>query len=213
MGAYQEVSDFVLTGNLEKVKETITKLIDEGKSPMEIITDGLIGGISLVGQKWKAGDMFLPEVIMSSKAMNAGMELLRPRLSDEKLSEIYRGKVIIGTVEGDIHSIGKNIVSMVLQSGGFIVVDLGVDVPAIKFIDAVESEKPDILGLSALLTLTVPRMSEVIGALTERHLRDKVRIMVGGAPINQEFADSIGADAYASDAISALEKARQLLDR
>jgi len=155
--------------------------------------------------------MFIPEVLASAKAMSGGMELLKPLIVAEELSTIHTGKVVIGTVQGDLHNIGKKIVSMILESGGFTVVDLGVDIPADKFVEAVKQEQPNILGLSALLTTTMPRMKDVIKALKEAGVRDKVRVIVGGAPITQDFADSIGADGYAPDAASALDKAKQLL--
>lgn len=177
---------------------------------MEIISEGLIRGMSVVGQRMKSGEMFIPEVLMSANAMNKGMEILKPLIAGEESLKIYAGKVIMGTVEGDVHSIGKSIVSTILESSGFTVLDIGVDVPADKFIEAVKHEQPKILGLSALLTTTMPRMKDVIEALKEAGFREKVWVMVGGAPVTQGFADSIGADGYAPDAVSALDKAKEL---
>ena len=161
----------------------------------------------------KSGEMFIPEVLMSAQCMGGGMELLKPLIVEEKLSTIYIGKIVIGTVHGDIHDIGKNIVRMILESGGFLVVDIGVDIPTEKFIDVVKQEQPDILGISSLLTTTMSHIGGVIEALKSSNLRDKVRVMIGGAPITQAFADSIGADGYAPDAGSALDKAKQLLGK
>lgn len=211
MAPYEELQESLIAGQEDKIKELIGTLLSRGNSPIEIMSEGLIRGMSVVGQKFKTGEMFIPELLMSAHAMSGGMELLKPLIVGEKLSAIYSGKVVIGTVKGDVHNIGKNIVAMILGTGGFTVVDIGVDVPPEKFIKAVEQEQPNILGLSALLTTTMPHMREVIEALKQSNLRDKVRIIVGGAPITQGFADSIGADGYAPDAVSALEKAKQLL--
>ena len=158
------------------------------------------------------GEMFIPEVLASANAVNEGMAMLRPLVVGDKMSTFYRGKVVIGTVEGDLHNIGKNIVAMLFESVGFEVVDLGVNVPADKFVTAVNQEQPNILGLSALLTTTMPRMKDVIKALEEASVRDKVRVMIGGSPITQKFADSIGADGFAPDAPSAVDKAKELMD-
>ena len=211
MESCQELQESILNGQSEKAQEIISALLQSGMSPNEIISEGLIKGMSIVGQNWKAGQMFIPEVLMAADIANQGMEVLKPLIVGDKLSTIHTGKFLIGTVQGDIHNIGKNLVSVVLQSGGFEVIDLGVDISADKFVEAVKQTRPDILGLSALLTLTMPRIKDVIEALQQSNLRDKVQVMVGGAPVTQEFADSIGADGYASDAISALDKAKQLV--
>lgn len=211
MAQYKELQESLLAGEEERIKELISSLLSKGTKPLEIISDGLIHGMSLVGQKFKTGELFIPELLMSAHAMSAGMEILRPLIVGEKLSAIRKGKVVIGTVKGDVHNIGKNIVAMILETGGFEVVDIGVDAPPEKFVEAVKKERPNILGLSALLTTTMPNMKEVIDVLKQNKFRDRVRIMVGGAPITQSFADSIGADGYAPDAISALDKANQLL--
>ena len=174
---------------------------------MEILSDGLLCGMSIVGKRFKACEIFIPGVLASAHAMSAGFELLKPVIAKDKLADVYAGKVVIGTVQGDLHNIGKKIVSMILESGGFIV----VDIPAEKFVEAVEQEQPNILGLSSLLSTTMPRIGDVIEALKRNNVRDKVRVMIGGAPITQAFADSIGADGYAPDAVSALDTAKQLL--
>ena len=211
MASYEQLQESLIVGQEGKVKEVTSTLLKEGNSPMEILSEGLLLGMSVVGQKFKTGEMFIPEVLASAHAMSAGFALLKPVIAEDKLSDVYVGKVVIGTVQGDLHNIGKKIVSMILESGGFTVVDIGVDVPTDKFVEAVEQEQPNILGLSSLLTTTMPRIGEVIEALKRSNLRDKVRVMVGGAPITQGFADSIGADGYAPDAVSALDKAKQLL--
>jgi len=211
MALYEELQESVITGQTDKVVGMVKTLLGSGKAPMEIISEGLIRGMSVVGQRMKSGEMFIPEVLVSANAMNKGMEILKPLIVGEESLTIYAGKVIMGTVEGDVHSIGKSIVSTILESSGFTVLDMGVDVPADKFIEAVKQEQPKILGLSALLTTTMPRMKDVIEALKEAGFREKVWVMVGGAPVTQGFADSIGADGYAPDAVSALDKAKELL--
>lgn len=210
MGVYKELQEAVISAQQDKVKEVVGLLIDRGNDPLEIISEGFIGGMSIVGQKMKAGEMFIPEVLASAQAMRQGMEILEPLIVGEKKSSAV-GKVVIGTVKGDVHNIGKNIVSMMLETAGFAIVDLGVDVPVDKFAEAVRRENPNILGLSALLSTTMPQMKEVIEALKRSDLRDKVKIMVGGAPVTQGFASSIGADGYAPDAGSAVDKAKQLI--
>ena len=211
MTTYEELGNSVIAGDADKVKEGVNILLKGGDSPMKIIDEGLTPSMSVVGQKMKAGEMFIPEVLASANAMNKGMEILKPLIAAEESLKLYAGKVIMGTVEGDVHRIGKGIVATILESGGFTVQDLGESVPAAKFVEAVEREQPKILGLSSLMTMTAPHMRDVIEALKRNNLRDKVQVMVGGAPITQDFADSIGADGYAPDAASALDKAKQLV--
>lgn len=211
MAAYEELQESIITGQPDKVKELVTGLLDGGGKPREIISEGLIRGMSVVGQRFKTGEMFIPEVIASAATMNRGLEILKPLIVGDELSNMSAGKVVIGTVQGDVHDIGRKLVGMILESGGFTVKDIGQDVSPDKFIEAVEREKPNILGLSALLTATMPLMGDVVEALKRRNLRDNVWVMVGGAPVSQEFADSIGADAYAADAVSAVDKAKQLI--
>lgn len=211
MAPYEELQETVIAGDADKVKEVIGDLLEKSDKPLKIISEGLIPGMSVVGQKMKDGEMYIPEVMASAHAMGQGMELLKPLITGDELSTIYKGKVVIGTVQGDLHNIGKKIVTMLIDSGGYTVVDLGVDVSADKFVEAVKQEKPDILGLSSLLTTTMPRMPEAIEALKRNNLRDGVKIIVGGAPVSQKFADSIGADGYAPDAVYALDKVKQLM--
>ncbi|MFC2062880.1 corrinoid protein, partial [Chloroflexota bacterium] len=184
--------------------------LSEGADPHVIITKGLIGSMSIVGERFKNGDMFIPEVLMSTNAMHKGLDLVNPLLSES--DQKPRGKFIIGTVAGDIHDIGKKIVSFLLEGNGFEVIDLGVDVQDEIFVQAIEEHKPDILGMSALLTTTMPNMGTVIDLLKEKSIRDKVKIIVGGASVNQEFADSIGADGYAAEAVSAVEWAKKIIE-
>lgn len=213
MATYEELQELVITGDKEKVPGVVNTLLGSKKDPMEVITEGLIGGMNVVGVKFKAGDMFIPEVMASAQALNAGMDILKPMIMGADSSSFFIGKYVIGTVAGDIHSIGKSIVAMLLEATGFEVFDLGVDVSVAKFLEVVKQEKPDILGMSALLTPTVPRMRDVIEALKEAGIRDKVKVMVGGSPINHDIATSLGADSYAPEAQSAVEKARELVGK
>jgi 5-methyltetrahydrofolate--homocysteine methyltransferase len=213
MTNFEQLQQLVITGQKDKVKDVVSDLLKKGFKPMDIISQGLIGGMNTVGARFKAGDMFIPEVMFSSHAMKEGMDQLKPLILGDASKSFYTGKVVIGTVQGDLHHIGKNIVAMLLESSGFQVIDLGVDVANAMFIEAVKKEKPDIVGMSALLTPTVPRMKDVIEALKEAGLRDKVFVMIGGAPVSQATADSVGADAYAPEAQSAVEKAKALLSK
>ena len=213
MSTYDELTNHLIAGNESEVCELVGAFLKEGDSPAAIISDGLIHGMSIVGKKMKSGDMFIPEVLASAGAMSKAMELLKPLLVGEELARIYQGKVVMGTVEGDLHNIGKKLVSMILESGGFEVLDIGVDVPVDILVETVRREKPDVLGLSALLTTTMPRMKEVIESLVNGHVREGVRVMIGGAPVTQEFADAIGADGYAPNAILALDLAKRLAGR
>ena len=210
MASYEELQELIITGQKDKVTTAVKTLLDSGKAPMEIINDGLTAGMNVVGVKFKAGDMFIPEVMISAHAMKEGMDILKPLVAGES-SSLSTKKAVLGTVEGDIHSIGKSIVAMLLESSGFEIIDIGVDIPAARFVEAVKKEQPVIVGMSAMLTTTMSRMKDVIEALKEASLRGKTHVMVGGAPITQEFADEIGADGYAPDASSAVEKAKGLI--
>jgi len=211
MAKYEELQELIVTGQKDKVAAVVKTLLDSGKAPMEIINDGLTGGMNVVGAKFKAGDMFIPEVMISAHAMKEGMDILKPLVAGES-SSLSAKKAVLGTVEGDIHSIGKSIVAMLLESSGFEIIDIGVDIPVARFVEAVQKERPAIIGMSAMLTTTMSRMKDVIEALKEASLRDNTRVIIGGAPITQEFADSIGADGYAPDASSAVEKAKTLIE-
>jgi corrinoid protein of di/trimethylamine methyltransferase len=182
--------------------------LDGGLAPGEVLKGGLLTGMDRVGVDFRAGDLFVPEVLIAARAMHAGMDILKPLLTEGEAE--MAGKVVIGTVEGDLHDIGKNLVAMMLEGGGFEIVDLGTDVPPAKFVEAVNKEQPDLIGMSALLTTTMPRMKSTIEALTEAGVRESVKVMVGGAPVTKDYADDIGADGYASDAGSAVQLARSL---
>lgn len=206
MSKYQELAETVIRGDMQKVKELTQKLLDAGEDPMAIISEGLTAGINEVGIRFKEGKMFVPEMMMSAQAMKAGVELVKPVIPASDIP--VTGKVVIGSVKGDLHDIGKNLVIMMLESSGFDVVDLGVDVPVEKFVQAVKEYKPRIVGMSSLLTTTMPVMKKVIEALAHENLRSDVKVIVGGAPVSQEFANEIGADGYAPDAASASEMCR-----
>lgn len=209
MSFLEALSQAVIEGQEQQVKELTQKALAEGLKPLEIINEGLIKGMNVVGQRFKVGDMFVPEVLMSARAMTAGMDMVKPLLVDGEMTN--KGTVVIGTVKGDLHDIGKNLVGMMLEGAGYKVVDLGTDTAPEAFVQAVQENNAQVLGLSALLTTTMLAMKQTIEALQVAGLRDKVKVMVGGAPITQEFADEIGADGYAPDAASAVELVNQLL--
>jgi len=209
MAKYQELADSILTGNNVKSKEITQDLVNKGIDPAEILNEGLIAGMEVVGRKFKANEMYIPEVLIAARAMHAAMDILKPLLSESGAPA--RGTAVIGTVQGDLHDIGKNLVAMMLEGAGFNVIDIGVDIPPEKFIEEVNVNKADILGLSALLTTTMPAMKDVIEAAKKDSLAKSVKIIIGGAPVTQEYADSIGADGYAPDASTAVEVAEELL--
>lgn len=200
------VSESLQRGDAEKVKELVKQALAEGLVPKEILENGLIKGMGIIGEKFKKNEVYVPEVLIAARAMHAGMDVLRPKLVETGVKNI--GKVIIGTVTGDLHDIGKNLVKMMLEGVGFEVVDLGVDVSVEKFVEAAKEHQPNIIGMSALLTTTMVNMPEVIKALEAAGLRDKVKIMIGGAPITQNYAEQIGADSYSPDAASAADMAK-----
>lgn len=204
----QKIASKLYEGEDEEVAELVQKALDSGLTPKDILQDGLIAGMDQVGKDFKAGDLFVPEVLIAARAMHAGMNVLRPLLSASDSPTV--GKYVIGTVKGDLHDIGKNLVKMMLEGAGFETVDLGTDVAPEAFVQAVRQHKPRIVGMSALLTTTMVNMKTTIDALQEAGLRDSVRIMVGGAPVTAAFAQQIGADAYAPDAATAVDVARKL---
>lgn len=209
MEVLQRISEELQKGNYEEVPKLVREALNAKISPANILSDGLVAGMDVVGDKFRRDELFLPEVLISARAMQAGMNVLRPRLVETGVR--LAGKVILGTVKGDLHDIGKNLVGMLMEGAGFQVIDLGVDVPPEKFVGAVKSNEANLLGLSALLTTTMPRMKEVIESLTEAGIRQTVKVMVGGAPVTEKFAHDIGADGYAPDAASAVEKVRGLI--
>jgi len=206
---FTELAANLIEGNAPKVKELTEKALAEGIEPGRIINEGLIPGMNEVGRLFKAGEFFIPEVLVAARAMHAGLDIVKPLLSSYESEPV--GMAVVGTVKGDLHDIGKNLVAMMLEGAGFQVIDLGVDVPPAKFVEAVKERRPHLVGMSALLTTTMPSMKATIEALQEAGLRDKVKVMVGGAPLTQRYADEIGADGYAPDASSAVDKARELL--
>lgn len=199
----------ILEGKRNEAVELTQKLVDAGVSPKQILDEGLIAGMSIAGEKFKNGEYFVPEILVAARAMKASMEILRPLLVATDVQPI--GTMVIGTVRGDLHDIGKNLVAMMVEGAGFKVVDLGVDVTADKFVAAAKEHNAQIVGMSALLTTTMTYIPEVIKAFDAEGLRPKVKLIVGGAPVTQEWADQIGADGYAPDAATAVDKCKELL--
>ena len=206
---YGQLSEAVLGGNLKDIKKLTQTALDDGSSAQQVLDLGLLPGMDEVGKLFKTGAMFIPEVLLSARTMAAAMDVLKPLLAMGEGSG--RGTVVIGTVQGDLHNIGKNLVAMMLEGAGFNVVDLGIDVKPQAFLDAVKQHKPKLLGMSALLTTTMPRMDETIRALEEAGIRSQVKVMVGGAPVTHDFVARIGADAYAANAGSAVDVAKTLV--
>lgn len=209
MADLQGIAENVIKGNAPEVERLVREAIDEGVSAAEILNQGLVAGMNVVGDKFKKNEFYVPEVLIAARAMKAGMALLRPLLADTGVKPV--AKFLIGTVKGDLHDIGKNLVAMMMEGAGFQVIDLGIDVPPEKFVEVIKAESPELVGMSALLTTTMISMKDTIEALDRAGVRDKVKVMVGGAPVTQDYADEIGADGYAPDAASAVDKAKELL--
>ncbi len=205
----QEIATNLYNGNAKAVAELVQKALDQGVSPSEVLNGGLVAGMDEVGKGFKAGELFVPEVLIAARAMHAGMDVLRPLLAESDVPSA--GKFVIGTVKGDLHDIGKNLVKMMVEGGGFQVVDLGVDVAPDAFVKAVREHQPDIVGMSALLTTTMTSMKDVIEALQEAGLRKSVKVIIGGAPVTDAYAKEIGADGYAPDAATAVDVARAMV--
>jgi 5-methyltetrahydrofolate--homocysteine methyltransferase len=197
-------------GYQEEVEQEVQELLNRELAPYQILTNGLIAGMDLVGEDFREGILFVPEVLMAAKAMKGGMAILRPLLSETDAPT--QGTVLIGTVKGDIHDIGKDLVAMLLEGAGFTVIDIGVNNDVEDFLEAIEEHKPEILGMSALLTTTMPYMETVIQALEENGIRDQLIVLVGGAPLHEAFAKEIGADAYCRDAAMAVDTVRKMLE-
>jgi len=211
MSDFQQMQKDLYEGNADAVKAGVQKALAGGMSAQDILNQGLLAGMDRVGCDFKAGDLYIPEVLMCANAMHAGLDVLRPLLAESRGGgQSLLGKIVIGTVRGDMHDIGKNLVSMMLEGAGFEITDLGIDVAPEKFIEAVRAQQPKIVGMAAMLTTTMPVMKTVIEALQEAGLRDKVKVLVGGAPVTSAFARQIGADAYAPDAATAIDVARGL---
>jgi 5-methyltetrahydrofolate--homocysteine methyltransferase len=196
-------------GKMDEVKKLTQEALDGGESAEAILKQGLIPGMEQIGIRFKNGDIYIPEVLIAARAMHAGMDVLKPILS--KSNTPMAGKVVIGTVKGDLHDIGKNLVAMMLEGGGFEVVDLGVDVPPEKFLKAVNEHQPQVVAMSALLTTTLKDMKNTIDVIKQAGRKDRVKTIVGGAPVTEKFANDIGADAYAPDAASAVDAVKSLL--
>jgi 5-methyltetrahydrofolate--homocysteine methyltransferase len=209
MSTLKKLCDYVEQGQIEEARAATQKALDEKLDPMEILNRGLIAGLEAIGEKFGRQEAFVPELITAAMAMQESLELLRPIFERADIQDA--GTLVIGTVEGDVHDVGKNIVAMMFQGVGFKVIDLGVDVPAAKFVAAVKEHKADILGLSALYTPTRMAMKDTLAALFEGGMRDQVKVMVGGAPIDQNFCDLIKADGYAADAPQAVKLAKSWL--
>ena len=206
-----QMHDDLYDGLKEEIEEGVNILIERGWAPYDVLTKALVAGMTIVGNDFRDGILFVPEVLLSANAMKAGMSILKPLLAETGAPRM--GKMVIGTVKGDIHDIGKNLVAMMMEGAGFEVVDLGINNAVEKYLEALETEKPDILGMSALLTTTMPYMKVVIDTMKEKGLREDYIVLVGGAPLNEEFGRAIGADAYCRDAAVAVETAKQFVAR
>ena len=210
MSILEEISEFLQKGKRKNVKALIEQALEEGIDPKIILKEGLMSGLSIIGGKFKREEVFVPDVMMAARAMNVGLSILEPKLVEAGNEPI--GRVVIGTVQGDLHDIGKNLTAMLLKGAGFEIYDMGVDVSAEAFLEKAEEVNADIIGLSALLSTTMSQMKEVIDLLKEKNLRDKYIVMIGGAPITNEFAEEIGADYYTPDAASAAEVAKKAVE-
>ena len=209
MKELQDLARFLEQGESQKVLALTQQLVDAGVSPETILNDGLIAGMAVVGEKMRNAEMYLPEVLQSAGAMKASLKVLNPHLAREGAKS--RGKILIGTVKGDMHDIGKNLVGIMLQGAGFEIVDIGLNVEPQQFVAAIAEHTPAIIGLSAMLTTTMLNMKTTIDAIVAAGLRSKVKIIIGGAPVSQKFADEIGADGYSRDAVLAVDKVKQLI--
>ncbi|WP_186397603.1 B12-binding domain-containing protein [Stappia sp. TSB10GB4] len=207
----EQMHDDLYDGLKDEIVESVEILLERGWTPYRILTDALVEGMRIVGVDFRDGILFVPEVLMSANAMKAGMGLLRPLLAETGAPKV--GKMVIGTVKGDIHDIGKNLVSMMMEGAGFEVIDIGINNPVENYLAAIEEHKPDIVGMSALLTTTMPYMKVVIDTMIEKGIRDDYIVMVGGAPLNEEFSQAVGADAYGRDAAVTVELAKELIAR
>ena len=206
-----QMHDDLYDGLKEEIEDGTNILLERGWTPYDVLTKALVAGMKIVGDDFRDGILFVPEVLLSANAMKAGMTILKPRLAETGAPRM--GKMVIGTVKGDIHDIGKNLVAMMMEGAGFAVVDLGINNSVEKYIEALEAEQPDILGMSALLTTTMPYMKVVIDTLKEKGMREDYIVLVGGAPLNEEFSRAIGADAYCREAAVAVETAKTLVSR
>ncbi|MBO6918329.1 MAG: B12-binding domain-containing protein [Rhizobiaceae bacterium] len=206
-----QMHDDLYDGLKEEIVEGTEILLERGWEPYDVLTKSLVAGMAIVGEDFRDGILFVPEVLLAANAMKAGMGILRPLLAETGAPKL--GKMVVGTVKGDIHDIGKNLVGMMMEGAGFDVVDLGINNPVEDYLEALEKEQPDILGMSALLTTTMPYMKVVIDTMVEKGIRDDYAVIVGGAPLNEEFGKAVGADAYCRDAAVAVETAKEIMAR
>ena len=209
MADLQALAEAVINGDRDEVARMAQEAVDEGVGPDSIVNQGLIVGMDEVGRRFKANEFYVPEVLIAARAMHAGMDIVNPLLAESGIEP--RGRVLIGTVQGDLHDIGKNLVAMMLEGGGYEVIDMEVDVPADQFVAAVNEHSPNVVAMSALLTTTMPAMKDTIEAFEAAGVRQQIKIMIGGAPVTQDYADEIGADGYAPDAASAVDLAADLM--
>ncbi len=206
---YETIKEMVVDGKFKDIEEEVQRAVDSGADLNRLVNDAMIPAMDMVGKKFADGDIYVPEMLVSATTMKRGLDIIKPLLQSGEAEN--RGTIVMGTVKGDLHDIGKNLVTMMLEGAGFKIIDLGVDVKIENLIDVLKKEEADVLGLSALLTTTMPEMKKVIETLKTEGLRDKVKVMVGGAPIDQGFADQIGADGYGDDAAEAVQLARRLV--
>ncbi len=209
MADIQALAEAVINGDRDEVTRLAQEAVNEGVGPESIVNEGLIAGMSEVGRRFKANEFYVPEVLIAARAMHAGMDIVNPLLAESGIEP--RGRVLIGTVQGDLHDIGKNLVAMMLEGGGYEIIDMEVDVTPDQFVAAVNEHSPNVVAMSALLTTTMPSMKDTIDALAAAGVREQVKVMIGGAPITQDYADEIGADGYAADAASAVDLAADLM--
>lgn len=210
MRSLTDMQELVIAGQQKEVQKLTEEYLEEGHAPEDILYKGLLPGMSVVGERFEKGEYFIPEMLLAARALNSGLDILRPLLSDSEANPA--GKVLIGTVQGDIHDIGKNLVAVMLQGAGFLVIDAGVDVSPERFVELIREHEPRLVGLSALLTTTMPSMEDTIKAIVDGNLRDSVKIMIGGAPVTEAYAESIGADGYGRNASVAARVAQQLVE-
>ena len=206
MGVLEQISENLIKGKANEVKELVQKALDEGTNPGDILNQGLLSGMGVVGDRFKKNEVYVPEVLIAARAMKAGTAILKPLLVETGVKPT--GIIVLGTVKGDLHDIGKNLVGMMMEGAGFQVVDLGTDVEAQKFVDAAKENNAEVIGASALLTTTMTGMKDVVDAVKSSDLADSVKVIIGGAPVTQAYSDEIGADGYAPDAASAADLAK-----
>ena len=209
MSVLAEIKESLIKGQAPKVKELVQKALNEGIGPADVLASGLIAGMNVIGDRFKKNEVYVPEVLIAARAMHAGMDILKPKLAAAGVQPI--GKVVMGTVKGDLHDIGKNLVCMMLEGAGFQVIDCGIDCAPEKFIKSAQDNGATIIGMSALLTTTMPSMKSVVDAVAQAGLKGKILTMIGGAPVTQNYASEIGADGYAPDAASAVDIAKKLI--